>query len=137
MVLFLSLISFVRRERSLSLKEFILTPELAQELDKYSPSVSERAGKVWGVLSPEMKDKVIIYDLSCFCVEFLSLQAQNEMPFMLDSVKKVASMFYYAHYFHLWMLHKDENEKMEGGDNGEQGPLLRSEGTTIIKDTGE
>ena len=115
------------------MKEFNLNPEIAAHLDTFSPSISNRAAEVWDKIPKEAKDTITIYDLSCFCLEFLSLQAQNEMQYLLPTTKEVAKVFYYSHYLRIWLNHIGDidggTQAVADGKEGERSDIQSAAGT--------
>lgn len=93
------------------MKEFNLTPALTEKLNKLSPSPSDRAQNVLAQLP---KDSITNYDLTCFCIEYLALEAQNNMPYLLAPVKEVIREFYFYHYLRIFegalAMHEGERE---------------------------
>ena len=77
------------------LDQLKLTQNLMNELDKKTESSIHRAERVFRAIDP---NDITNYDLICFCIEFLALEAQNNFRYLLIPVKHLAELHFHAHY---------------------------------------
>lgn len=80
---------------------FKLSPDLVQRLNEFEKSPSQIAQEILRKLPDDITD----YELMCFCIEYIGLQAQSNHAYMLDQVKTVVRMFNYGHYLRIHDKH--------------------------------
>lgn len=90
------------------MNSFRLSTELVNELDKYEDSPNKIAERILPKLSSK---QISNYELLCFCVEFIALEAQNNLRYLLIVSKALSKVFYFSHYMRAYERHKSKLPK--------------------------
>ena len=114
-------------------KEFNLSPELIEKLDKIYPNPEQLATEFYNecVLGKTLSAHTIL----AFCINFLALQVQEEYNFLEHPVREVGRLFYTSHYYSLWEKHikdgktslletADESRAAAGNGEISQGSII-------------